>query len=377
MATAERPDDGPDDRLVAQPEDRPAKGRKDGAVAARRGAGQPGGKQTAATRIPNAVALAERCFQRKVRGYAEPGGRGRRSFRLIFEDGQSLIATRRRSVKRADLEVLVLRALRQQGAPVPAVLAYLEGWLFQQDLSGPRLSQVLARAPQDRVRYCLAPALESLVKIRQAADRADLNRQVAVLGSRRRWLQRFIMTPAALPLQRLPAPPQLEVAEIAARLAVGPPRFIKWDARPGNAIMVEDGSVHWVDWENCGCRNPLDDVAWMLADEFMPDEPTGEAYLLNHFLPRIEPEMRPSDALAYLQLYGVFHTAVRLRLILQLKGQGEWWDPALCLARDKVGVTLDQAQLLCLRGARWAESHPLSAPLARWYRQTAQALSAL
>ncbi|MGO1118568.1 phosphotransferase [Rhodovibrionaceae bacterium A322] len=328
-------------------------------------------------RIEAAVALAEKIFDRKVRGYAEPGGRGRRSFRLIFQDGESVIATRRQSLRRADLEVRILRTLREQGAPVPSVLAYKEQWLFQQDFQGPRLSQVLARSPQDRVRHCLLPALDSLVRLRRAADQSDLSRQLPVMGGKKQWITSLIKSTAALPDLPMPPAPMLSVEEIAGRLAVRQPRFIKWDARPGNAIMIRDGSVQWVDWEQCGCRNPLDDVVWMLSDEYTPDDPEGETLLLKHYLPLIDPELSLEEALSYFYLYATFHSAVRLRLILNRKGEGDWWDPAACVARDRVGVTLEHALMLCSRAERWAEMNGPTRSLGLWFRKMAEVIKDL
>ena len=51
-------------------------------------------------------------------------------------------------------------------------------------------------------------------------------------------------------------PPELDEPSLIALLRVKTPAFIKWDARPGNAIVNKNGTITWFDWEHCGCRSP-------------------------------------------------------------------------------------------------------------------------
>jgi hypothetical protein len=154
------------------------------------------------------------------------------------------------------------------------------------------------------------------------------------------------------------------------------PHFIKWDARPGNALVGENNQVYWIDWEHAGKRNRLDDMAWILGDEYVPDWPELEDRLLAQYVPEFAGPMNDADAFEYLMAYGSFHMVVRLGLILKYM-DGEWWNLEHCLAEDKVGVTLECAQRLCQRGGRWSARNPLTAPLSDWFRQIEPSIQAL
>jgi hypothetical protein len=139
---------------------------------------------------------------------------------------------------------------------------------------------------------------------------------------------------------------------------------VKWDARPGNALIVndgaDDGGVAWIDWEHCGARDALDDLAWLLCDEYMPDHVGLESALLKRFLPlfAIQSKRSPEDALVYLSRFGSLHTCMRLLLVLKHKGDGAWWSAEACERTDRVGVTAQAARRLCARGARWSGRWP-------------------
>ena len=129
------------------------------------------------------------------------------------------------------------------------------------DLGSRRLSEALLRDSPDAVEKCLRTACESLAAIHRAGRQAGLERQVVALGQTRKWLQKLVATPDRVGRYlNLPAP-DLDAEAIVAALSPGEPWFIKWDARPGNAVACNDGRVAWFDWEHCGCRNRLDDLA--------------------------------------------------------------------------------------------------------------------
>ena len=157
-------------------------------------------------------------------------------------------------------------------------------------------------------------------------------------------------------------------------LHIRTPHFIKWDARPGNAIARRDRTVAWFDWEHCGARNQLDDVAWLLADEYVPDWAAVEHELLGRYLDRFAGESGIDQAADNLAAFGTFHMCVRLGLIVRHKSDGSWWDREYCLSRDKVGVTLEAARGTCAKAARWAERTPLTEDLVPWFEAVAARL---
>jgi hypothetical protein len=316
-----------------------------------------------------------------VTGMEFPGGRSRKSCRLLLADGRSVIATRR-SDRRAVTESEILRRLQEHAAPVPQWLAFDGKLLIQEDLGGERLSQALAKASAAAIEQLLDAALTSLAAVQQAGSAAGLDEYLPRLGASEEWLIGLLRRPAVIGEHfGLPAP-ELRLDDLLDLLRIAQPRFIKWDARPGNAIVRPGGDlatsgVAWFDWEHCGARNRLDDLAWLLGDEFTPDLPLIEARLLERHLAAFADAKDSAQARTYLFAYGVFHMSVRLGLILSNKKDKPWWDWEYCLRGDKVGVTLEATQRTCRRASRWAAQTPLTEPLAPWFERLAERLAEL
>ena len=308
-----------------------------------------------------------------------PGGRSRESCLLTLADGRRVIGTRRDTIARARRESAILDALTRRGARAPRLLGTNRAQiLFQEALEGERLSRAIVDARDDEARLeaLLDASLEGLAGIHAAATAEGLERRVTTLGDSRAWRARLVERPGVLGEYLEVAAPELDTEAIVETLAVREPRFIKWDSRPGNALVDADGAVHWFDWEHAGRRNRLDDLVWVLGDEFVPDAAAVEARLLERHVPRFADVFTESEAREYVAVYGSLHLAVRLGLILK-HVDGRWWDLDRCIEEDRVGVTLDGARSLCRRGARWAETSALVAPLARWFADCEPRIEAL
>jgi aminoglycoside phosphotransferase (APT) family kinase protein len=312
-----------------------------------------------------AAGACETLLGAKVTRVEAPGGM-RKSIRVYLGD-EPVIVTRRRNLQRARLEVAVLHALHARGAPVPRVLAFDGIWLVQEDLGGRRLPQVLAEGTQKKGEAWLDAALSALAECQRAGREARLKGSVAVIGREAGWVRQLITIPTHLGrILDLP-PPALPEQELLHFLRVRRPAFLKWDARPGNAIARDDGTVAWFDWEHAGCRNPPDDVAWMMGDEFVPDWPKAEKRLLKKHLPAFTDEATGAEeTAAYLAAFGTFHMCMRLTMILTFKRGGPWWETETVLARDTVGITRESAEATCRRAARWAARAPLTEALVPW-----------
>lgn len=306
----------------------------------------------------------------QVKGAEQPGGRRRESVRVRLAEG-AVIATRRPKTNRGRLEVGVLRALGAHTRHVPRILAFEDGWLIQEDLGERRLSEALAQSDAAGVETWLDAALVSLHAIHEAGAASGLDSKVAVIGRKAGWLEELITMPARLGAHLDMPPPEFEENALLALLRVSAPRFIKWDARPGNAVAREDGTVAWFDWEHCGARAWLDDAAWLLGDEYADAPPAAEGRLLARHLDAFADGRRADDAAAYLAAFGTFHMCVRLGLILKYKADGGWWDATYCLERDKIGVTRAQAFLTARRAARWSERADQTRALAPWFEAIA------
>ncbi|MGB5347404.1 MAG: phosphotransferase [Woeseia sp.] len=239
--------------------------------------------------------------------------------------------------------------------------------LVQEEIAGERLAQALHGADEASHERLLDNALRGLAAAQQAGSQAGFDTRLKALGDSREWLVGLLDRPAVIGgILDVPAP-RPELPQLEALLALRSPRFIKWDARPGNAISRDDGSVYWFDWEHCGVRNRLDDLAWLLGDEHVPDYPAIEKKLLDKYLASFADDLSIDDARLYVSAYGVFHMAVRLGLIFRYKVKGDWWDHDDCVNRDKVGVTVECLRRMCTRGARWARANPYTEKLAPWF----------
>jgi len=103
-----------------------------------------------------------------------------------------------------------------------------------------------------------------LLLCQRAAERVALGDRVAPIGMTREWLTALLSMPGRVAEQLGLADPAIDITpeQITPRRL----SFVKWDARPGNALLVDDGGVGWIDWEHCGARDALDDLAWLLCD---------------------------------------------------------------------------------------------------------------
>lgn len=315
--------------------------------------------------------LADKCGRllgEKVTSLQYPGGRSRRSFRLILKNNNSAIASIRPKTFRAKTERRVLSELSSRGAAVPSLLAS-DGrkLLIQQEIPGERLAEAMHRAGANRVEQVLDGALTSLSYAHRAGSDAGFDGRLPTLGGSFEWLVGLLDRPAVIgnfldvPARR----PML--TELESLLAVRKPRFVKWDSRPGNAMVRDDGKVYWFDWEHCGARNRLDDMAWLLTDEYVPDLPVVEERLIERHIESFADDLSVDEAKQYLSAYGVFHLSVRLGLICKFRIRGDWWNHDYCVGEDKVGVTWECMHRVCRRGERWARRNRYTEALAPWF----------
>jgi hypothetical protein len=302
-----------------------------------------------------------------------PGGKTRDSVRARF-GAQSLIVTHRKQEQRARLEALVLRALNESSAPAPRLIAWRGAWLLQQDMGTQRLSEALHGSDAGAVVDRLHEAITGLVHCQRAGREQGLEQQLVVLGKNRPWFDKLLARRHAVGDLLDIAPPELPEEDLVTLLRVREPGFIKWDARPGNAIVGAGGEVYWIDWEHCGCRNPLDDLVWLLADEYTPTTAVIETQLLDTWLKPFSEGWVPGEAQDYFYSYGVLHGMVRLHYILRHKGDGPWWNPAVCLSGDKVGVTREYALCVTAKMRRWTAQSTLLGVLGPWLEQVESSL---
>ncbi len=313
-----------------------------------------------------------------VRDIDFPGGAYRNTCRLHLTDGRVVMASRRATAARARLEERVLHHLHRAGAPVPAPLAFNGLVLLQEALPGQRLSEALRDADRGTARAALSGALHSLAELHRIASRAGLDQAVPPIGAQPDWLVTLLDRPAVIGAHLgLPCPPY-DTTAAWDLLYLLQPRFVKWDARPGNAMRDGSGAVRWFDWEHCGARHRLDDMVWLLCDEAVPDdcEDLEEELIATH-LDAFRDGRPPEEAHEYLRLYGVLHSCVRLGRLLDAAQHGGWPQADEVLARPYPGAARAEAQRLCRRAARWARQGTIMAPLSDWFTALTERLEAL
>jgi aminoglycoside phosphotransferase (APT) family kinase protein len=315
--------------------------------------------------------LANKCEQLigwRVASMQFPGGQSRDTIKLILKKSAPVYASRRSRKNKADTERLILQTISRAGGKVPKLLGSDgDKLLIQEDIPGVRLTQAIHNRSSKTISRYLDNALAGLAAIQQMGSEQGLDEKLSPLGDSPDWLAGLLDRPRVLGKFFDIPTPRLAQEPLKALLAMRNPRFVKWDSRPGNAIARDDGEVFWIDWEHSGTRNRLDDMVWLLADEFIPDRPDIEAGLLEKYLPVFADDFTIDQARQYFYVLGVFHLVVRLGLILKYKKDGSWWSYTKCLAGDKAGVTLRNVNRIFDRGVRWAEQNPETAELAPWF----------
>ena len=324
--------------------------------------------------------LCELALGHEVEAFAFPGGSRRDSCRLTLADGRSVVATVRDEPARADLERRVLDALAPHGPPCPAVIAANRRTLIQEDRGSERLSVALHRADPVGATALLRNAADALIAVQRAGHAAGLQENVPLLGFATHWLEALIDRPIALGSLLGLKPPRPEIDDMLDLLAVLDPTFIKWDARPANAVVSNDGRVSWIDFEHCGARNPLDDLVWLLADEYTPLDPARDEAMVEEYLPRFGSSLPPALAPHYFWTMATLHGTHRLNLIIDSQqdedGRG-WRDPKLCVDRDSVGVSLHHALRQCDRLVHHSAQSSLTECLSPFYKKCRVAIAGL
>lgn len=284
-----------------------------------------------------------------------PGGANRKTVKVQIA-GQGYIVSKRTGTSRAALEALALRKLAPTGA-APKLIAHRGEFVVQTCIDGVRLTQRLETATGAERGKLLVRAGKTLIGLQHHGRDSGLLQAAPRIGDRPGWHLQLARSAERLARQTgLPAP-EMNAAAIAARLATQPPggpcpAFVKWDARPGNALCAADDAVIWIDWEHCGVASPEDDLVWLLADEWSPICPAAEASLLAHAAAGHGLSL---DEITFrFRAKSILHSTIRLGLIYRRKGDGPWWNPRTAMEFDRVGVSPAHVTRLCRRALHWS-----------------------
>ena len=265
----------------------------------------------------------EAFFGEKVMQVTAPGGKGRGSFRVYFED-RSIIVSSRRSEGRTGLEAHVLEALQHHTEASARFLGLDGPLMYQADVGGVRLSQKIQELDGAERDNLADLAVGALFDIHRAGRQTNLIHEMPQLGASEEWVESFVRgigkLTRKLQLDRI----EYDLDAVCDFIGTPAVQFVKWDCRSGNAALDENGIVRWFDFEYSGIRHGAEDFAWLIADEIWPVSPDTMLRIMED---RFDPsDERPwDDYRTYLEVYTTLHAIQRLMLIVngaKKKGQG-------------------------------------------------------
>lgn len=306
-----------------------------------------------AARREEIEALCKRAFGRIPNRVAFPGGRSRSAFMAEIGDERFVLA-KRDSPGDAAIEGIVMKVLSRTGL-VPRVIRVVDEWVVQELVDGVRLPVYLDGLETVREREAaLDLALSSLAELQTFAHTENLHHRVPRVGPDRDWSDGNLMRARKISEIVDIAPPLLDYGKLETLFTLDPREFVKADARPGNALVC-DGRIVWFDWEGCGRRHSLDDLAFVLSDEWTAIDPETESRLIDKHLASFARKRSETEAHDYLMAFGVFHMMARMHRAIRYRYRdGEWWSREKCLHNDKIGVTPTEVGLMCDRARRWS-----------------------
>lgn len=284
-------------------------------------------------------------------------------------NGEKLILTYRANIKLAELEAEVLRVLSKAMAPVPNLISHNGHWLVQEFLGEKRLTQALNIRSTKVKMELIEGAILSLVKLQNVSKEVGLHKKTKPIGISSEWRKTRISFLKNLGKIVKILPPSIDEIALNDALIVVPDTFIKWDARAGNAIVRNDGSISWFDWEHCGCRSSIDDLVWFLGDEWISTNQQLDKDILKKYINLFKSSNSTISAQQYFFIHGTLHICGRLAQILRHKGNKQWWKRDYCLEFDQMGITRREARNLADKASEWANFDRLTSPLTPWLQE--------
>lgn len=290
---------------------------------------------------------------------AFPGGAGRKTVVVSIREADYVVS-KRRSSGRAALEAEALRQLAHTDL-VPQLVLRDEDWIVQEFIHGERLTFHLERAsPTQRLEQTKRVAA-GLLALQQAGTASLLMKTAPKIGGRPGWVEDFARMPEALARDLGVNIGSYEPERLVPFLQNERRVFVKWDSRPGNALVQRGGQILWFDWEHCGLGAPEDDLVWFFADESTPIVTEALASALTATADAFDQDRTNVEQRFFNK--SVLHSLFRLRLILKKKGDSPWWSARDVLQNDRLGVTQPHVQRLCRRSVDWAQCTDACKPL--------------
>jgi len=308
----------------------------------------------------------------KVQSFSHPGLKnrdktGNKTFLIITDQRQKFIMTFRFNEAHAELEAEVLKRLGNKNDSLPKLVNRSGNWLVQEYISGDRLSLALAKTDKRKSYKIICNALSALVDIQNDAKEIGFEKLVKPICNNQSWRdERLSAFKSISEVSGLYAP-KLDHQNLSKALEIKPLSFIKWDARLGNGILRNNKKICWFDWEHCGRRAGIDDLVWLLSDEWLNLETEDELSIINKFINHFKKKEVLIPPEQYLRVFGTMHMCGRLSKILELRQKrSSWMDREKCITFDLMGVTAQETNRLIRKASRWASLDGLTRPLVPW-----------
>lgn len=314
-------------------------------------------------RLARVTKAAEAHFGQPVRRVTAPGGNGRASYKIHFDD-HTIFATLRPNFRRTHLEAHVLTRLAPHCDLIPRCLGVSGEVMFQSDVGGRRLNlEIVEREAGDRVDLS-AEAVRAIFKVQEAGRKSGLQDMMPCLGNNEDWLDNLVDGVEALEPYGPGRPLALDKPALKSVLAQSGRQFVKWDCRSGNAAIGRDGILRWFDFEYAGLRHGAEDIAWLIGDEAWPVEPEQMLQVVrSEFDPGCGHDLE--SYLDYLSVYLTFHCAQRFKLIVKEARHRGWLSKKRIRKYDDAGVHPEFGAQICRVGAFFSARNPLTAPIAQ------------
>ena len=313
--------------------------------------------------VARIVESAESHFGERVERITAPGGEGRSSFRVHFDD-HSVIATLRPSFRRTHMEAFVLESLSAHCDDVPKCLGVADEILFQSDVGTRRLNQEIMRHDDAGQIDLAAQAVAAIFRFQNAARRTQLAQMMPHLGADAGWVGNFVNAVAALQPYSGGISSRFDPDAACAAIAQPGAQFVKWDCRSGNAAIGTDDRLRWFDFEYSGMRHGAEDFAWLIGDEAWPVAPEDMVdVMIDAYDAGTGHDI--ADYLHYMSVYITFHTVQRFRLIVKEAKRRGWLSKERVREYDDAGVHPEFAAQILKVGRYFSAQSRITAPLTR------------
>ena len=171
-------------------------------------------------------------------------------------------------------------------------------------------------------------------------------------------------------------PDNFDYQSLAEFVVAQPRNFVKWNTRPGYAVVCNDGFLRWHGFELSGVRHGAEDLAWFIGDETWPLNPQQMIEVVSDTFDS-DCGNTLDDYLEYLSVYTTLHCVQRLKSILREVQNNGWRDLQNARRKDQPGVDPNFALQLCKVGAFFADRSKLTKQVVANFEQSVDVIATI